>query len=43
MTGIPCSGCGGIRSARYLLSGHMLSAIYTNPLSQSQTHFFSRI
>lgn len=33
ITGIPCPGCGGVRAARFLISGDIKSAIYTNPLS----------
>ena len=33
ITGIPCPGCGGIRAAKYLLSGDIRAAILMNPLS----------
>lgn len=31
--GIPCPGCGGIRSTRCLIDGNILEALYINPLS----------
>lgn len=33
LTGYPCPGCGGIRAARFLFSGEIMTALYTNPLS----------
>lgn len=33
ITGIPCPGCGGIHSTRCLVGGHILEALYINPLS----------
>ena len=32
-TTLPCPGCGGIRAANALLHGHVLEALYINPLS----------
>lgn len=33
ITGIPCPGCGGIRSTKCLVDGNLLEALYINPLS----------
>lgn len=32
-TGIPCPGCGGVRSTNLLVDGKLLDALYINPLS----------
>ena len=33
ISGIPCPGCGGVRTTQFLLKGDFINAIYTNPLS----------
>ena len=33
LTGIPCPGCGGVRATETLMKGHILEALYVNPVS----------
>lgn len=40
-TGIPCPGCGGTRTALFLMRGNIWEALWTNPLSFLLIIFFA--